>query len=111
MTDGQGTTGDVNYTYDGLGRVTSSTDEEGNITTYSYDKVGNKTCVGYLVSSTTACVSAPSTSNHVVDHSYDVANRMKSLETWLTNASGPDSRTPDPRLYILRSSSWSKDRL
>ena len=91
MTDGQGTTGDVTYTYDGLGRIVSSTDEEGNITTYGYDKVGNKTCVGYRVSSTTACNSSPSSSNHVVDYTYDGANRVKSLETWLTNASGPDS--------------------
>ncbi len=70
MKDGIDTNGEVQYTYDSLGRLTSQDDEHGTTTSYGYDLVNNMTSITYPGS-------------HSVDRTFDGANNLLSVATWL----------------------------
>lgn len=75
--------GNLSWSWDSLGRMTSSTDGNGVTTSYGYDLDGNRTTVSY-----------PGT-GHTVTDSYDAAGRLASTTDWLGNTAsyGYDSNS------------------
>lgn len=78
MVDGTGTT---TYTYDADQRTTQVQNGAGAVLTYTYDVDGNTTCIGYPGTGYT-CSSSPSSSNHVVDYTFDHDDRMSTVTDW-----------------------------
>lgn len=83
MTDGTGTT---TYEYDNFGRLISVVDGAGNTVTYGYDKDSNLTCISYPNSGSSTCQSSytPGSTTGIVTYTYDSANRMTSMQDWLS---------------------------
>jgi YD repeat-containing protein len=77
-TNGEGT---VSFSYDSLGRVSSSTDAFGYITTYAYDAGGNRTQVGVGAVPNVAPVAPAAT------YTYDVLNRPTAVTDGAVTAS------------------------
>ena len=67
MTDGSGSTA---YSYDSLGRLTSTTDGSGATVAYAYDLDGNPTAITYP-------------GGQVVHRTYDAAGQLISVTDWL----------------------------
>ena len=59
----------VKKTYDALGRLATSTDENGNVISYGYDKAGNLTLLTYPGGKTVA-------------YTYDANNRLATVKDW-----------------------------
>lgn len=85
MTDGTGTT---SYTYDNFGRLQSLTTGANNTVTYGYDNNSNVTCISYPNSGSTNCQSSytPGATTGIVTYTYDTANRMMTMEDWLSSS-------------------------
>lgn len=75
--------GNLSWSWDSLGRLTSSTDGNGVTTNYGYDLDGHRTTVSY-----------PGT-GHTVTDGYDAAGRLTSTADWLGNTTsyGYDSNS------------------
>ena len=71
MVDATGTT---SYTYDNLGRLTSTTNGAGNTVSYTYDPAGNVTAMTYA--------------GLTVSYTYDAANQMTSVSDGLGDVTG-----------------------
>lgn len=67
MKDG---TGESSFEYDSLGRLTSTTDGNGDTTSYGYDLAGNVTSIVYP-------------NGKSVSRTYDTAERLESVTDWL----------------------------
>jgi YVTN family beta-propeller protein/YD repeat-containing protein len=79
MTDGTGTT---TYTYDADQRVTQVQSGSGAVVASTYDADSNVTCIVYPGSGNT-CSSSPSSTNKVVDYTYDHDDRLATITDWL----------------------------
>ncbi|MGD0881558.1 MAG: RHS repeat-associated core domain-containing protein [Acidimicrobiales bacterium] len=73
------------YAYDADGNLTSSTDDNGRTVGYTYDVAGEVSCIAYPVLTGPNCANAPSSTNSVVDRSYDGAGRLSLTTDWLGN--------------------------
>jgi YD repeat-containing protein len=78
MVDGTGTT---TYSYDADGRTTQVQNGAGATVSYVYDLNANPTCIAYPGASQ-GCNFSPSSSNTVVDYTYDHDDRMSSITDW-----------------------------
>ena len=87
MVDNYGTSSSAtsSYAYDADGNLTSNTDDNGRTMGYAYDASGEVSCIAYPVIASPNCANAPSTTNSVVDHSYDGAGRLSQIKDWLGN--------------------------
>ncbi len=71
------------YTYDSDGNLTAAQDDNGRTIAYAYDQAAEVACIAYPVASGPNCNNAPSTTNTVVDRSYDGDGRLSSSTDWL----------------------------
>ena len=84
MVDNNGATGQVtsNYTYDADGNLLSSSDDNARTIAYTYDVAAEATCITYPVIASPNCANAPSSTNSVVDRTYDGDGRMATTKDW-----------------------------
>jgi RHS repeat-associated protein len=74
------------WTYDSNGQILSNTSDNGLTTSYAYDDAGDNICVAYPVKPGPNCSTSPSSTNTVVDYSFDADGRMSGLNEWLGNS-------------------------
>ncbi len=67
------------------GQLNSTSDDNGRTVSYQYNDAGAVSCIAYPVLSSPNCSNAPSTTNSVVDRTYDGDNRLASTVDWLGN--------------------------
>ena len=84
MVDNNGATGQVtsNYTYDADGNLLSSSDDNARTIAYTYDVAAEATCITYPVIASPNCANAPSSTNSVVDRTYDGDGRLATTKDW-----------------------------
>ena len=86
QTEANDYSGTTTTTYNNFGEITSVTDGSGSTVGYSYDNNGNITCVAYPNSNGTSnCNSPASSSNTIVNYTYNKDNLMTSVSDWLSN--------------------------
>lgn len=71
------------WSYDSLGRLTSTTDINGNTVSYGYDARSDLTCITYPNTSGLSCNTSPNAMS--VTRAYDAAGRVSSIKDWLGN--------------------------
>ncbi|MGH9089969.1 MAG: RHS repeat-associated core domain-containing protein [Acidimicrobiales bacterium] len=100
MVDNHGTANAVatTYRYDSDGHLTSATTDNGRTVTYAYNDAGEVSCIGYPVRSGATCANGPSTSNTVVDRTYDAAGQLTKTTDWLGHSIGYSGYTPNGKL-------------
>ncbi len=86
MTDGVGSGNHTTtYSYNSLDKLTSVTDENGNTVSYGYDPSSNVTCIAYPIPgiANSNCGTGPSSTNSVVDYTYNASGQMATMTDWL----------------------------
>ncbi len=83
MTDyGVGTS---SFSYDANGNPIEETNDNGQVTTYTYDVANDVTCVGYPLVAGPNCGAAGSSTNTVVKYGYQYIGKISSTLDWLGN--------------------------
>jgi len=84
------------YGFDAGGNLLSSGSDNGTTVGYQYNAANEVTCIAYpvvLSGHTSTCSSGPSSTNAVVDRSYDGAGRLASTTDWLSSGNNLISYT------------------
>ncbi|MGH9090686.1 MAG: DUF6531 domain-containing protein, partial [Acidimicrobiales bacterium] len=100
MTDNYGTANSVTstYSYDADGHLISATTDNGRTTSYAYNDASEVSCIGYPVKPGANCADSPSTSNTVVDRTYNSAGQLTKTTDWLGHSISYSSYTPNGKL-------------